>query len=76
MRDYFQMLLALIVLAIATLFIVSSYANGQTLPSVAADRKLAIEQCEGAGGIPVVIAGILNSRGIGCAQPLEFSLAK
>lgn len=35
-----------------------------------ADRKQAIEDCERHGGIPVVIAGILSSRGIGCAAPL------
>lgn len=34
------------------------------------DRKAEIEQCKAAGGIPVVIAGVVASEGIGCAQPL------
>ena len=68
MRIYLEMLFALIVLAMATLFIASAYGQSQT--DRAADRKVAIEECEAAGGIPVVIAGILNSRGIGCAQPI------
>ena len=74
MRTYFEMLFALIVLAIAALFIAS--ASGQTQVSVSAERKAAIEACEAHGGIPVVVAGILNSRGIACAQPLGYDLAK
>ena len=74
MRTYIEMLFALLVLAMAALFIAS--AHGQTLTSASAERKAQIEACEAHGGIPVVIAGILNSRGIGCAQPLGFDLAK
>jgi hypothetical protein len=68
MRMYVEMVFCLIVLALAALFIVS--ASGQSKDFSTAERKLAIELCEGAGGIPVVIAGVLNSRGIACAQPL------
>ena len=69
LRTYLEMLFAVLVLAIAALFITSS-VFGQSQVNVAAERKAAIEACEAEGGIPVVIAGILNSRGIGCAQPL------
>lgn len=68
MRIYVEMVFCLIVLALAALFIVS--ASGQTKVDVAAERKAAIDECEAHGGIPVVVAGILNSRGIACAQPL------
>ena len=65
---YLQMVFALIVLFMAALFIVA--ASGQSKTDAAAERKQAIEECEGHGGIPVVVAGILNSRGVACAQPL------
>jgi hypothetical protein len=68
MRIYLEMVFALLVLAIAALFIVS--ASGQSQTDRAADRKQQIDECEAHGGIPVVVAGILNSRGIACAQPL------
>ena len=35
-----------------------------------AERQQFIAECEGNGGIPVVVAGVLASRGIACAQPL------
>lgn len=68
MRVFFQMIFALLVLALATFCIAS--ASGQSKGDTAAERKAQIEECEGHGGIPVVVAGILNSRGIACAQPL------
>ncbi len=34
------------------------------------ERRTAIEECIKAGGIPVPIAGVISSQGIGCAQPL------
>lgn len=34
------------------------------------NRKADIAKCKAEGGIPVVVAGVLASEGIGCAQPL------
>lgn len=62
MRVFFQMIFALLVLALATFCIAS--ASGESKGDTAAERKAQID------GIPVVVAGILNSRGIACAQPL------
>lgn len=36
----------------------------------AAERKAQIEACIAHGGIPVPIAGVVASQGIGCAQPI------
>jgi hypothetical protein len=41
-----------------------------TIPARDKERADQIAQCEAAGGVPVVIAGVVLSRGIGCAQPL------
>jgi hypothetical protein len=59
--------LLLMLLAIAPLALSVGAISAQ---NAAADRAQAIKDCEANGGIPVVIAGVLSSRGIGCAQPL------
>jgi hypothetical protein len=41
-----------------------------SIPARDKERADQIAQCEAAGGVPVVIAGVVLSRGIGCAQPL------
>lgn len=36
------------------------------------ERRAEIAACREAGGLPVVLAGVLASDGIGCAQPIGF----
>lgn len=36
------------------------------------DRKAEIAACRERGGLPVILAGVLASDGIGCAQPLGW----
>lgn len=36
------------------------------------ERKAEIAACRERGGLPVVLAGVLASDGIGCATPLGF----
>lgn len=68
-RFYIELIFAGVILAMVAIFTV---AYGQAKTDTAADRRQQIEECEGNGGIPVVVAGVLNSRGIACAQPLGY----
>jgi hypothetical protein len=43
-----------------------------SIPARDKERADQIAQCEAAGGLAVVLAGPVLSRGIGCAQPLGF----
>jgi hypothetical protein len=68
MRRTFEIVLA----CVAGAVLIGALSAAAQKPDGAAERRQAIADCEANGGIPVPIAGILASRGIGCAQPMGF----